>query len=174
MPLLTNAQLSLTFADSPAGPLLAGVANHLSGRRVTFDASDGFALVVDGVPRPVRQRDCRLESSQSGDEARRLTLSLHHQDTALAIEQDITLHGPVARMRLRVRNDGTASLLLRDVTFLQAQASEPARQGQTDVDLSRGDPGAFTAGHSRGAFDATPLFLGDDLFLGVDWPVAEN
>lgn len=173
---LANEHIALTFqeSDPPGSLVLHAVENRVTGRRVRFAATTGVALTLDGVTEAVGQQSHGVRSTDLNEARGTLTLSLDHAASGLVVEQEVALHGPVARLRLRVRNEGTAPRTLRDVTFLEAQLSELARQGHTDVRLDRGDPGDVTVGRSHGAFDANPIFVGDDLFLGVDWPVAEN
>jgi hypothetical protein len=171
---LANDALSLAFAVAPGGAILAAVDNRLSHRRISFETRHAFLLTLDDGGTAISERDCETLSEVLDDQAGTFVARLRHPATGLLIVQEITLHGPVARLRLQVHNQSPATHLLRDVTLLDTRASEPARQGHASGDLTHGAPGAEQGKRRPDTFDANPLFLGDDLFLGMDWPVAEN
>jgi len=154
---VSEAGAILQFRDGPHGPAPAAIQRAGADIAVPVAESD-FFVVIGG--RLVAQGDLAFIAGGDGEARFRCDVA----EVAWRWRA-----GPASselRLSVTALQDG---LLLDQAGLWRARLAGPVRLGR-----GRRVPPADLLAPVAGVLEAHPIWIGDDLFAGIDWPVAEN
>lgn len=169
---LESNKIKVCFESGSDKFFIKSIENSIAGEKVEFQTG-GFAISIgENNSRIVSSTDMLYRGITYQDE-RKIVCEWHVSDYNLNIEYSYTMDDFVISSKVFVSNLGTQDVFIRDLIMFQASV-EPhtnlvgetykfQEKEQNTVDLS------YT-----GQIDAQPVFIDSHIFLGIDWPVAQN
>ncbi len=171
--LLENEYIRVELGEGPL-PCVRAVANHLSGKSVTFGENHISLLLGKEAPVVISSRQAdKVKVTACEKDRLALTAAACYEGYALELALTYRLEGPCLSMELEIANAGENAAFIKDVIFFEAYTSAEAEGQESKIDLSLGEA-HFMQAETYGRVDAWPIFLDGHLFCGIDWPVAEN
>ncbi|TVY07177.1 hypothetical protein [Paenibacillus cremeus] len=168
-----NDAIELDFGSESHQMMPVAITNKLAGTVVQL-MDTGFALVLlegDNLIQ-ISSRDMRCTSiDQTAGES--ICIGMVSDEFGILLLLNYSVTGHRIRQTMTVRNESGSRVHIREVILLQANTPSEIRGQTSSHDLSRGDAGLLDT-ELLTRVDAHPLFIDDHLFIGIDWPVAEN
>jgi hypothetical protein len=168
-----NDAIEMEFCIEGSAWMPARLINRLARTEISLsEATFGLVLETDGKKVTLWGTDMHCTGIRHiGAES--ITCENVHNELGISLRMTYSIDANTIRQFTEIRNISSRAITVRDVVLLQA-VTETEIQGQaSNIDFTLGDSGSLSADTLK-KVDAHPLFLGGTVFIGIDWPVAEN
>lgn len=169
--MLNNEFVTIGFHSSGSDCGVASILNHRTGRVVRFTPNAPFVTIGDVVYDTAELAWTVGERQEELSRSMRAALVRDGHD--LALIWTCRLDEYVASWQLEIVNNGTDAVVIRHIDLLDASADAAMKPFTQRIDLALGEADWMEEDDANGTV-GYPVSIDNHLFVGIDWPVADN